>query len=115
MTDLPVSGLIGLGALILIVMGFVRDVQGGKYKSALTTVITWVVGIIAVTLYAHSMFGDTVVISGIRLNDMDFVTLVLIGLQVSSFAGTIWTVTKAIDNTQSAAKPQLLGGDKPPA
>jgi hypothetical protein len=94
-------------------MGFVRDAQGKQYKSALTTAITWVVGFIAVTLYAHSMYGDTVVISGIKLSDMDWVTLLLTGLQVSSFAGTIWTVVKAVDNSQSAAKPSLAGGDKP--
>lgn len=107
-----VLGFVGLLALVAKVTDFFRLVANfATQKSAvLTQSLAFAGGIVAVELFAHTDFADTVTVGGRMLGTLNGWTLVLIGLMVSSAASLVIDYKQAKDQTDSAVKPPLTKG-----
>lgn len=107
-----------LAALVWKVIDFFRGLT--NFSTQKSTVITqacaWVAGIIVIALAAHAQVAAGIVMPGFSqpLGDLDFGSVVLIGLVTASFGSTLVDVKQAIDNTDSASKPSLLPPSPPP-
>lgn len=103
-------GFAGLLALVAKVTDFFRLLSNFvTEKSAVATqTLSWIGGVVAVMLFAHSDFGASVTIGDQPLNLLNGASLVIVGLMVSSAASLAVDFKQARDSTDSAAKPKLL-------
>jgi len=99
-------------ALVWKVIDFLRMLFNfNAQKSAIVTQVTaWVGGVALVLVAAQGDVTKHLVLPGSdqTLGAMDFVSLILIGLLVSSLASGIVDVKQAIDGTDSASKPPMI-------
>lgn len=82
-------------------------------KSAIVTQIcAWAGGVALVLIAAHAMVTKALVLPGSdqALGLLDFWSLVLLGLLISSLASGVVDLKQAFDNTDSSSKPALLPG-----
>lgn len=82
-------------------------------KSAIVTQLcAWVGGVGLVLIAAQATVTSALVLPGAdqALGVLDFWSLVLLGLLISSLASGIVDVKQAFDNTDSSSKPALLSG-----
>lgn len=107
---LAVGGFVGLIALILKSVDFVRLFANIKtnVSAVITQVLAWIGGVVAVVLFSSSDFGNSVNAAGTTLDKVSGATLVLIGIMLSSAASVVVDFKQSIDATDSAAKPPLL-------
>jgi hypothetical protein len=108
-----VVGVIGMIAIVMAVTDFIKRVSNGTVaaKGIATQVIVWIAAGVVVFLYSASDFG-TFEIGGIRIDNMEWTTKVILALAIGSAAMKSADVIKAIDGSDSAAVPPLGG---PPA
>lgn len=108
--DIPILGVVGLVALVMKVIDFVRLLAHLKdQRSAVVTqTLSWVGGVLAVLLYGNSDFADTVTIGGKNLALVSGATLVLVGIVLGSMASAVVDIKQAVDGNDSAAKPRLI-------
>jgi hypothetical protein len=103
--------------LVLQVTDFLRELA--NFRSNLSSVVTqataWIAGIILVVLGAHAAVTAGLVLpgSGQALGTLDGPSQILVGLLVASLGSTVVDVKQALDGSDSAAKPPLIG--PPPA
>jgi hypothetical protein len=108
-----VVGVIGMIAIVMAVTDFIKRVSNGTVaaKGIATQVIVWIAAGVVVFLYSASDFGNFE-IGGIRIDNMEWTTKVILALAIGSAAMKSADVIKAIDGSDSAAVPPLGG---PPA
>jgi hypothetical protein len=104
-----VMGVVGLAALVLTLVDFLKNLTSGKagLNAVVTQLCAWVAGLVAVFLYAESELGDGIAIGTTTLDHADFATKVIVGLAVASIASTFVKLTKSIDNSDSNKQPPL--------
>ena len=104
--------VIVFSALVWKVIDFLRMLFNYKaQRSAIVTQATaWVGGVALVLVAAQANVTQNLVLPGSdqTLHAMDFVSLILIGLLVSSLASGIVDIKQAIDSSDSASKPAML-------
>jgi hypothetical protein len=112
MTDFAFPVL--LASLVMTVTNFVKYVRALDVNGIVTQVVVWTVGVGTTVLAAHSDLIGRWVITGtdLALNQTDGSTQLLIGLTVASVASQFREIQKAIDRFDTAAKPELVTGEK---
>lgn len=99
--------------LVAKVIDFLRLLANASTnRSAIVTQLSaWVGGIVLVVLAAHASVTADLVLPGtsMALGVIDGSSQVLVGLLVSSLGSALVDVKQAIDGSDSAAKPPLLG------
>jgi type IV secretory pathway VirB2 component (pilin) len=105
------TGVVGLAALVITIIDFLRNATAGKagLNAVVTQVCAWIAGLVAVFLYAESQLGDGITIGDTTLDHADTATKIIIGLGIASIASTFVKLTKSIDNTDSNKQPPLVG------
>lgn len=100
--------LLALAALVATLINFLKFVRNGDTNGALTQLSVWVAGVVAVVLVANTDWSDTLIFGEIALSDMNFASLVFLGLSVGSVGSVGHEVIKSLDNSDSASKPSLF-------
>ena len=73
-----------------------------------TLLLTAFLGVIIVELLKASAWGDEITIGNEQLNDLAFGSSVLFGVVFTAAASTLYDFKKAVDEKDSAKKPQLF-------
>lgn len=104
-------------ALVWKVIDFLRMLFNiTTQRSAIITQVTaWVGGVVMVVIAAHASVTGNLIIPGADepLKTLDFGSQILLGLLVSSLASGIVDLKQAIDSSDSAVKPPLVGQSNP--
>ena len=110
-----IMGVVGLAALTLTFVDFLKNLTppDHDYNSAITQLVAWVAGLVAVFLYGESQLGDTITIGKTTLDHADTATKIIVGLSIASLGSTFYKLTKSIDNTDSNKQPPLIGPPGP--
>lgn len=99
-----------LAAFIKKVVDFIRQLKGRDTSAVATQLVAWVGGIVVVWLAAHVDFASAISVANVTLDQMGLWTQAALGLLLGSGASITQDVLKAVDNTQSEAKPKLVSG-----
>jgi len=108
----PIAGLVGMLAVVWKVIDFLRLASSWPRtrSSVVTQLLTWLGAILVVFLYAASQLGDFVIPgTELVLQDANAWTKIALGLAIGSTASAAVDIKQAVDATDSAAKPPLLG------
>lgn len=97
---------------LITVQNFLRYLKARDWNGVLAILIAFLSGIVAVTLAAHSnVTGQLHLIQdGPTLENVDGAGLVMLGVAVGAAAPVLVDFIKSRDNSDSAAKPKLVGG-----
>lgn len=104
--------LVQMAVLVFTVINFLKFVRAGDSNGALTQLSVWVAGVLVTILAAQTDFAGGIVIGDMILEQMNIWSLIFIGLTVGSLGTFGSEIKKAIDNTDSAVKPNLFNNDK---
>jgi ABC-type amino acid transport system permease subunit len=100
--------LVVLAAFVKKAVDFVRNLRGRDVSAILTQLFAWLAGVVVVWLAAHVDFASAIEIANIQLDQMGLWTQAALGVLLGSGASIFQDGLKAIDNTQSEAKPKLV-------
>lgn len=99
--------------LIWQLVDFAREIAGGRSSrsSVVTQLSAWAIGIAVIAIGANASVTEDLVLPGVEiaLGALDAGSVILVGLLASSLASSIVDVKSAIDSSDSAIKPALLG------
>lgn len=110
-TFLTASGAL---ALVKALVDFLKYLKAKDTNGWVTQLIVWVAGIATVLLLKASDFADAFTLgTDVTLANANGGTVVLAGLGIGSAAALVNEVKKAIDNGDTAAKPDLVPGATP--
>lgn len=101
--------MVVLSALIKKLMDFAKYAANGDVNAVITQVCSWAAGILVAFVAANSDFGDAVAVNGMALGSLNGWSLAIVGVTLASTAGIGWDTLKAIDSSNSAVVPNLLG------
>lgn len=105
--------IVALAALVWQVIDFLRELANARTQRSaiLTQVSAWVGGIVIVALAAHAKVAAGLMLPGfaVPFGKLDFGSIILVGLVISSVASSLVDTKQAIDGRDSAAKPPLIG------
>lgn len=104
--------LIILGAFVKKAVDFVRSLRGKDKNAVATQLVAWLVGVAVVWLAAHVDFASAVTVANVSLDQMSLWTQAALGILLGSGASIGQDVLKAVDNSQSEAKPKLIPGNE---
>src|SRR5262245_33414841 len=101
------TGSVGLLPPVWKFIDFLQNVtpKDHDYNAAITQIVVWVSGLLAVFLYAESQLGDSVSIGAITLDHADTPTKIIVGLMVGSLSSAAVDFKKAFDGSDSAKQP----------
>lgn len=102
--------LVAAVALIWKIVDFVKYVRARHTDAVITQAAVWAAGVLVMLLLANTDFASEVAIAGTQLGNLNWASLVLIGLSVGSSASVLVDAKKAVDNSDSAAVPSLYVG-----
>lgn len=97
-----------LTALIKKLVDFFKYAANKDVNAVVTQLVSWASGVAVTFLVAHSDFAGGVDLHGMLLANLNNWSIALLGINLSSIAGVGWDALKAIDNSNSAATPNLL-------
>lgn len=100
--------LVVLTALIKKVMDTLKYGLAGDVNAVVTQLVAWATGIGVAFLAANTDWGDAINVNGDPMSLLNGWSLALIGVNLASTAGLAWDAIKAIDNSNSAAVPNLM-------
>lgn len=107
--------IIVIGALLKKAVDFLKYLLAKDWNGVVTQLVVWLVGIGLTWLLSASDFANGVEIGGLDLGNLNTASIVLVGLSLSSTASFLGQdLIKALDNTQSAATPNLVEKSDPP-
>lgn len=104
--------IIQMAALVIAVINFLKMVRAGDSNGALTQASVWIAGVAVVALVAQTDFATGIAIGNQLLSTLNFASQVFIGMTVASIGTFAVEIKKALDNTDSAVKPNLFNNDK---
>lgn len=100
-----------LASTVYALVALLRFVRGRDWDGAATILTVWAGGVGAAWLFAQSDWAETIAFfNGQALADLNFASLLVVGLQVGSAATVLNEFRGAIDRTSTTAKPRLLSG-----
>jgi hypothetical protein len=107
----------GALALVKAVVDLVKYFKAKDTNGYVTQVATWAAGVGSVYLLKYSDVADTFKLGAgaVTLDTASTATVILAGLGLGSGAMLVNDVKKALDNNDSAAKPDLIGPPPPAA
>ena len=106
MTDFIPS--VAMTALIITIVNFLRYARGRDLDGVTTIGVVWLAGVVTTMLAAQSDFAGGLEYGGLSLATMNIWSQLLVGLSVASTGSVVVDFRKALDNTDSAAKPSLV-------
>ncbi len=106
---MPIAITVLLGAFITKLIDFLKFVTNKDVNGAVTQLTVWLAGVVGVTLVAQTDFASGVEIGDLNLAELNWWSLVFVGLMASSIFSVVNDVRNAVDNTGSAVTPSLLG------
>lgn len=91
------------------IIELLKDIRAKDWNAALTLVCLFAAGVGALALAAHASVTMHTIIPGtnVELGQLEFASLMMLGLMVTSTGSTVYDFKKAVDNTDSAAQPPL--------
>lgn len=101
--------------LVLVATLVGKIVDLGKYVNArnwnavVTQAVSFVAGVVAMVLAAHTDFAGLIAFGDLTLADTSVATQVFLGLTATSLFATVYDLKKAIDSGDSATMPKLTG------
>ena len=98
--------LLAAVALIWKIVDFVKYVRARDVDSIVTQLGVWLAGVAVLFLLAATDFASGVVVADSPLSQLNWASLVLVGLSVGSSASVLVDAKKALDNSDSAAVPK---------
>lgn len=101
---------VAMAALIKKFIDFAKYITNKDVNGAVTQLVVWAAGVVAVCLFAQTDWADTIAFAGQALSKLNFASQLAIGLGLGSVAGVATDAIKARDNTDSAAMPPLVPG-----
>jgi len=101
--------LLVLLATVKKLIDLLRYARGRDLNGVVTQVVVWAGGIGVVALAAHTAWAGQLVFGDVKLAGMNFASQVLAGIALGSAASIAQDTLKAVDASQSEAKPTLLG------
>jgi hypothetical protein len=101
-----------LAALVVSAVNYVTYVKAKAWDPVVKQTAAYVGGVVATIVAAHSDFGATLPVAERALDTLNGASQVLVGLALGGVAIFGNEVKKAIDSTDSAVKPPLVGGPK---
>lgn len=107
--DLPVAGAVLLAALIWAFVDFLKNLRAADWNATVTQLIVWASGVAGVFLIGATQFAKDTHINGQVLTDLDGASKLVVGLLFSSLASGAYQVKKAVDSSDSAKQPPLVG------
>jgi hypothetical protein len=100
--------LVGLGALVVTFLMFLKTLAGfkndpkGTASAALKTLMTWAAGVGAVIVAAHTQVGGNIKIADIPLATTDWPTQLFLGVVLGSLLCSLNEIKKALGFPQNA-------------
>lgn len=101
--------LLVMSALVKKVVDFVKYGANGDINAVITQLVGWLTGVLVVWAAAQSDFGAAIVVNGTSLGMLNIWSQALVGVNLASTAGVGWDVIKAVDASNSAIVPNLMG------
>lgn len=92
------------------VVDFVRYARSGDINGIVTQLVVWAAGVSLVALAAQTAWANGIQFGDTKLAGLNFASQVLAGIALGSAGSLAQDTLKAVDNTQSEAKPPLIGG-----
>lgn len=105
---LPVVALAALVWKFVDFLKYCTSWSSGGRNGAVTQLIIWVAGVVAVLLFARSDWAGSVSIGELTLDRMNLWSQIVAGLSVGSLTSVGFDTKKAVDATDSAKTPSLL-------
>jgi hypothetical protein len=101
--------IVVLLATVKKIVDLMRYARGGDYNGVITQLVVWAAGVAVVALAANTVWADGIVFGDTRLAGLNLASQVLAGIALGSAASLTQDAFKAVDNSQSEAKPPLVG------
>lgn len=83
--------------------------SGGK-NPAVTQLVVWFGGIVAVFLFARTDWAASITVSGLTLDKMNLWSQLAAGLSAGALTSVGFDIKKALDRSDSAKTPPLMDG-----
>lgn len=100
----------GAVALVKSLVDLIKYVRAKNTNGYVTQLVVWAAGMLTVLLLKASDLATTIPLAGaVNLDGAKWGTVVLAGLGLGSAAMLVNDLKTAIDNTDSASKPPLVG------
>lgn len=101
--------LLVMSALVKKVVDFCKYAANGDINAVVTQVVAWLAGVAVTLAAAQSDFGAAIVVNGTTLGMLNVWSQALIGVNLAAAAGVGWDAIKAVDASNSAIVPNLMG------
>ena len=103
---------VAMATLVIAVINFLRYLSAGKagLNGVVTQLIAWVAGVVVTLLFAQTDFASGIAVGDLPLDQLNFWSVVVVGLTVASAGSFLVELRKAFDPSDSSVKPRLLGG-----
>lgn len=99
----------GALGLVKAAVDFLKYLRARDTNGYVTQLAVWLAGVGTVLLIKISDFANTFDVGGVNLDTANGGTVILAGLGLGSAAMLVNDVKKAVDRSDSAAKPDLVG------
>ncbi len=100
--------IIFIPLLVLKLMDFMRYLLARDANGVVTQLGAWVFGAVALMLAAKTDWAASIPIGGLALAKLNIWSQIFAGMAIASGGSFLKDVTKAVDNSNSAAIPTLL-------
>lgn len=107
-TDIPFVPILVLGTLVFTTTNFLKYLAARDWSAVTTQAIAWVVGVGVAMLFAHTQYASGITVGGRLMNQLNWWSLLLLGLVLTSLLSTVNQGLKAFDINDTAATPKLL-------
>ena len=84
-----------------------KDSRNDGINGLLTLVLGALLGVVVVIVVARTQWGDEITVGSTTLDKVSGGSLFVLGLVISSFAGTLTDFKKAIDKSDTASTPAI--------
>ncbi len=113
MDFVPVLAMI---SLVITIINLIKYLRAGDWNGTVTTLSVMVAGVVVMFLVAKTDFAAGIVIADKPLGDYNNWSLLFVGLTIASMSAFANDLRKSLDNSDSAAKPNLttLNDPNPP-
>lgn len=99
---------LALAALVISIINFLKYVRSLDWNGVLTQLIVWVAGVVALVLAAATQFASGISVGDTTLDKLNGPGLIFVGLSLASIGSFATEIKKALDQSDSAAKPPLI-------
>lgn len=107
--------LAGIAFAVNKTVSVIKSLVNRDFNAAITQLVVWVVGFVAVVLAAHAAVTEALLVPGLTvpLGSLDWPSEVLLAWILGSTGSFVFDFKKAIDATDSSAEPSLLPSRAP--